>query len=273
MKEIKAFGKYYPPWTPLPRSNSAINTLGLPSKGIAVAHCNVDEFRLKYQPSDFPIIVNIMEHPLNPKNKKEGGLIYCLERALYFADIIEINVSCPNVSHSESVSDLERKVKLAKSIRDNSESSKYIPIFYKVNRADPTLVDILTEAGADGISFSNSQTDYERLREKIHPSDLRIFDYYTERFKGGVTGEAIKEIVEEGLKSLVSEIERTNSHLQIIATGALKDYFDMYRRRNLSPKIKLQTWYTGFFNALEKRPIEEIYPSMIGENYHFPRAT
>lgn len=269
---IKAFGKYYPPWTPLPKSNSAINTLGLPSQGIDIARHNIEEFRWKYQPSNFPIIINIMEHPLNPKNKKEGGLIYCLKRALYFSDMIEINVSCPNVSHSESISDLERKVKLARSIRDNSQSPKYIPIFYKVAKVNPLLVEVLTRSGADGISFSNSQTSYEELRERINPSDIRIFDYYTERFKGGVTGEAIKEIVDKGLNFLVGEIERTNSHLQIIATGALKDYFDMYKRRTLSQKIKLQTWYTGFFHALAKKPIEIIYPSMIGEKYHLPRA-
>jgi len=106
-------------WTPLPGSGAALNSLGLPSKGVDAALANIAAFRERHgiapqQPSsrnrgagsgsgsgDFPIGVSIMGHPAHGADagKKLQGVLDCVRKSLPLADFIEINESCPNVDH------------------------------------------------------------------------------------------------------------------------------------------------------------------------------
>ena len=105
-------------WTPLPVSGAALNSLGLPSKGVDAALANIAAFRERHgiapqHPSsrnrgagrngseDFPIGVSIMGHPAHGADagKKLQGVLDCVRKSLPLADFIEINESCPNVDH------------------------------------------------------------------------------------------------------------------------------------------------------------------------------
>ena len=103
-------------WTPLQHSGAALNSLGLPSKGVDAAVANIAAFRKKHgieaqkattkaasstNTPCFPIGVSIMGHPnhSSDETKKLDGVVYCVKKALPQADFIEINESCPNVHH------------------------------------------------------------------------------------------------------------------------------------------------------------------------------
>ena len=93
-------------WTPLPLSGAALNSLGLPSKGIDAALASIAAFRERHGirpqragpagtagPSGgaaFPIGVSIMGHPAHAVDpaRKLGGIVECVRRALPLADFI-----------------------------------------------------------------------------------------------------------------------------------------------------------------------------------------
>ncbi|MFP4424392.1 MAG: hypothetical protein ACLFP2_04130 [Candidatus Woesearchaeota archaeon] len=86
------------PWIPLHHSKGAVNSLGLPSKGADAIIRNIDGFRKKYNPIDFPIGISIMGHP---KQDPLQSTLDCLNKVLAYSDFIEINKSCPNVNHTD----------------------------------------------------------------------------------------------------------------------------------------------------------------------------
>ena len=121
-------------WTPLPQSGAALNSLGLPSKGVDAALANIAAFRESHgiapqtgrgsssgagagargsssngnggssgsgNDDFFPIGVSIMGHPAHGADpaRKLQGVLECVRKSLPLADFIEINESCPNVDH------------------------------------------------------------------------------------------------------------------------------------------------------------------------------
>ena len=54
--------KEHNPWTPLPNSHSALNSLGLPSLGVDKALENILKFRSDIPDKDFPIGLSVMGH-------------------------------------------------------------------------------------------------------------------------------------------------------------------------------------------------------------------
>lgn len=144
-------------WTPLPQSGAALNSLGLPSKGVDCALDNIATFRLRHgiapqkaiDPTNsaasktserhggesggvpFPIGVSIMGHPAHDGAGDAGarklrGVLYCVERALPLSDFIEINESCPNVHHgggggaAAANADLASRLKAVVAVRDKA---------------------------------------------------------------------------------------------------------------------------------------------------------
>lgn len=153
-------------WTPLPQSGAALNSLGLPSKGVDAALANVASFRERHgippqradrreakraapaaaaaavgAPPCFPIGVSIMGHPSHASDgaKKLAGIVYCVEKALPHADFLEINESCPNVHHGggsggTSDAELRARLKAVVATRDAAAkaSGRRVPILVKL---------------------------------------------------------------------------------------------------------------------------------------------
>lgn len=148
-------------WTPLPQSGAALNSLGLPSKGVDAALHNIAAFRERHgiepqrahpkvgpiateatQPC-FPIGLSIMGHPNHGSDaaKKLDGIVYCVRRSLPLVDFIEINESCPNVHHASggsggSNAELAARLKAVVAVRDAlaKETGRRVPILVKVPR-------------------------------------------------------------------------------------------------------------------------------------------
>ncbi|MBR9692778.1 hypothetical protein GOV07_02485 [Candidatus Woesearchaeota archaeon] len=259
---IHAFGRDVNPWVPLPHSGSAINSLGLPSKGVGAAIANIYAFRKKYNPKNFPIGMSVMGHPALEGIRKDESLLRCIEQARAYVDFFEINESCPNVSHEHgSDADLLRRLQMAVSIAQRGRT--YTPVLVKLGDiGDPAhTVDILTQAGVDGIVAINTQKNYAELAKGIDPSEKKLFDYYTQTHQGGVSGRVIKTHAFHKADTLAYEIMRQGSHLQLVHVGGIEDRVDMEWSAGIAP---LSEWYTGLMTAMTQLPTKEVYRSMVG---------
>ncbi len=264
---IRALDRYANPWTPLPRSRSAINSLGLPHHGVEYARDNIMKFRHIFQPVDFPIIGSVMGHP-NHKDEqaKINGILYCLEVLLPLVDGIEVNESCPNTAHSDQ--GLERRLHAVLGARDYhyERTGVHKPVWVKmrdVGNAEYT-VEFLTKMGIDGIVLTNTQINYSELRRNVHPKDLALFDYYTKTHKGGVSGPIIRSFVYSQVAAAVGAIEKQKSRLVVTDVGGIENYSDINHARNLNPNIvKLHEWLTGKMNAVGSEDPSTIYKDRI----------
>lgn len=268
---IRAFGINVNPWVPLPFDGSAINSLGLPSKGVEVAIRNIYEFRTKHNPRNFPIGMSVMGHPMYNRKPHEHdyeacqklkvqSMLLCIKQARAYVDFFEINESCPNVAHAQgSDDDLIQRLQMAVAIAHSGPV--YRPVLAKLGAIGDAAhtVEVMTRAGVDGIVAINTQNNYAELAKKIHFYDRKIFDYYTQKHKGGVSGRAIRDIAKQSVDALAEEIHRQGSSLKLIHVGGIAARKDMK-----STSADLCEWYTGYMSALSCIPIEEVQRSMMG---------
>ena len=247
-------------WTPLPHSDSAINSLGLPSKGINTTLDNIKRFQDTYQPKNFPIGLSIMGHPLDEGYKKHDGVLECIEKAKAHVDFFEINESCPNVCHKESdLSELQQRLKTIHQSR--LIDGNPIPVLIKMGVIPDAkaLLEILNAENIEGLVALNTQTDYENLKSKLDQNDTSLFDTYTQNFKGGVSGKVIANHTMNTIKSLHEINETLNKKLVLVHVGGISTKEDINHSRQFAP---LREWYTCFMSALGSKEWETIYPDI-----------
>lgn len=265
------------PWAPLPHSKSAINTLGLPSKGVDAVVENILAFREAFEPEDFPIGASVMPHPADTDySRKLSSISDCVQKLLPVVDFLEINESCPNSAHKYD--DLETRVKVVLNRRDDyfRQSKVYVPVFVKLRDAGDAnyTVEVFTNLGVDGLVLTNTHTNHDEIRKKLDPRDLKIFERYREMsgtyakgadgkpLYGGVSGRVIKEPVFAEVSKASRAIEAQSSHLQLIHVGGIENHADIERSRAV-PHVALQEWYTGFMDALGVIHPDKLYKSMV----------
>ena len=213
-------GVSYYPWegNPPPRimetSSGMINAVGLQNPGIEVFLKRDIPFLEKY---DTRIVVNVCGNTVNDYLK----VVECLsEQAI---DILEINISCPNVEHGGIAFGQEPKMveyitKEIKKIAKQPISMKLTP-----NVTDITEIAKAAEAGgADALSLINTITG---MRIDV---DKRTFSVANKT--GGLSGAAIKPIalrmVYQVYKAVqipiigMGGISTTNDALEFIMAGA-----------------------------------------------------
>jgi|GEM_PF-1357619 len=264
---LSSLFKNIPPWTPLPNSNSAINSLGLPNKGVDQVVKNIKKFKSKYEVNDFPIGISVMGHPLDSDEEKVDSIIEVIEKSYDVVDFYEINESCPNTDHDKSDSALEKRLEKIFSFRNNQ--SVYKPIFVKLGVMDNLSYSIkyFTDFGVDALVLVNTQKDYSKIRESVNEKDLKLFDYYTAKYKGGVSGELIKDYSFDLVKKVSSEIKAQKSNLKIIHIGGISSKEDLLKSRAIDKDIVvLRQWYTGLMEAMSKERWKDIYPNLLSNN-------
>lgn len=250
-KLIRAYGKDVNPWTPLPYSQSAINTLGLPSNGVGYAAQRIIDFRSNYSPSNFPIGANVMPH--QQSSAPQEGLEHAVRTLLPLVDFFEINESCPN---AHQLGGVEERLAALVQIRDRyAEFGGYKPLFVKLRSAgDAThTVETLSRMGIDGVVLTNTQVDYSTLRQGLDERDLALFDHYTSKHQGGVSGNIIKERTFAEVERTIAATLSLDGRFHVIHVGGLSTPQDMNRSRALG--APLREWYTGFMHNLR----EDIY--------------
>jgi dihydroorotate dehydrogenase len=257
------------PWTPLPNSASAINSLGLPSKGIDCAVKKIKLFKEQVAPKNFPIGVSIMGHP-NHKSDEEklAGIAVCVQKSLEVADFIEINESCPNTIHDAGAEAMSERIKRVIQIRDGSE--KYVPVLVKL--ADLGDVDhtvrFLASHGVDGVVIVNTQKNYDALVDKVSEKDRELFEYYTDKFQGGVSGRAIREFSFLQASAAAAAVVAHNLDFVVVHVGGISTPQDMAASRAINEQcgrevVVLREWYTGLMEAMGEKSWRAVYPQML----------
>jgi dihydroorotate dehydrogenase len=263
--KIKSFGKAVNPWMPLHYSESAMNTLSLPSKGVDEVLINVNEFRQRYQPKDFPIVFSIMEHPKyrNMPKLSRKSIISCVGKSLKEADVIEVNVSCPNAGHKDELRFIKGNLEDVVSIRDNSSTEKFVPIYVKVKGFGDNpefTIDFFGKIGVNGICGVNSQTAYWQFLKDIDKREGGLYTYYTSRYKGGLTGKAIQRFAYSGMTSASKYVGERN--INLVHVGGLGRHEDIVESRNIK-EVKLRQRYTRMFSSMAKLGFEHFYKNMV----------
>lgn len=246
------------PWTPLPHSRSALNSLGLPSKGIDAALDQIKAFQDTTQPVDFPIGLSIMGHPLEDEQEKLAGVLRCIEKATPVVDFIELNESCPNVAHEQG--DLSARLKTVIEARDAVGTT---PLLVKLGQiTDPeSLVPEMVKLGVNGIVATNTQKDYAVYRPAVSAGDQCLFDYYTRQHGGGISGALIAEFAYKQVAAAARCKPDHATDFHFVHVGGIGTPEDVARSRTIAP---LREWYTGFFDALFERGPERLYAEMVG---------
>ena len=254
------FGKKFNPWVPLPGSNSAINSLGLPSKGIDITIQNILDFKKRVTCENFPIGISIMGHPLQQGEVKLAGIIECVEKSLPVVDFIEINESCPNVKHTQDTSELERRLSAVIEARDKFSDRK-VPILVKMGSFGniQTTIDLLEKLNIDGLIGLNTQTNYPLLSEALPVVDQKLLSYYTDNYKGGVSGPVIKDISFGQITEAAEYVKTKQYKIKLIHVGGLENKSDITTSRDIA---QLRQWYSGLMTAISTRPINKIYEEM-----------
>ena len=250
----------YLPFVPYRDSHAASNCLGLPNDGDRE---NSQKAALE-RVENCPVGWSLMGSPDFQADKK---LKYLVKGMWLYGevgvDFLEMNESCPNTSHGKPQDDdIANRLRYVKENFLNQRQRR-IPVIVKFSNDTqveqlPALLDLLFELDYDGVNFGNTSTNYDQRREKIHPSERRIYDFFTKTFGGGVSGNPLKESSLE-LASRAVEYLREGAPKQefhVIRTGGIENLQDI--RDSQMAGISLNQWYTGYFRNFSKHG-HEVY--------------
>ena len=244
----------YLPFTPYPRSNSSSNWLGLPNNGDLANQARIKNLR---KIKGFPIGWSVMSSP--DKNGKEK--LEYLVRGMKLLenvgiDFIELNVSCPNTVNDDEYDKLEIVLEY---VSDNflKKRKAHIPVQAKFSNDTklediPYIMDLLFDLRFDGVNFGNTSKNYEKHREKIHPKERKLYDFFTEFIGGGISGEPLKEDSLALCKTAINYKNKRGSvqEFHVIRTGGIETIKDIQESERVG--ISLNQWYTGYFKNFSK---------------------
>ncbi|MFA6571503.1 MAG: hypothetical protein WCT77_09730 [Bacteroidota bacterium] len=250
------------PFIAYSKSHASSNWIGLPNDG----HAELARCLSRIEKAEAcPVGVSVAASPGQSDKEALKGL---LEGLNLFdkagVDFIELNESCPNVPHPQNIDkttglDLHLIERL-EFINKNFISCKRrnLPIIVKFsvdtcNKHLPALMDILFDNKFDGVNFGNTSTDYELMQKMISPDDIKLFEYFTTQFGGGVSGTPLKQKSFELASQAVSLISGKTpaDEFYVIRTGGIENITDI--NRSESAGIALNQWFTGYFEAFARK--------------------
>ncbi|MBI1888654.1 MAG: hypothetical protein HYS15_01850, partial [Candidatus Spechtbacteria bacterium] len=116
----------------------------------------------------------------------------------------------------------------------------------------PALLDLLFGLGFDGVNFGNTSTAYAKIRERIHKSERKLYDFFTQTFGGGVSGALLKEL---SLMLCARAVEYhkagpPSQEFHVIRTGGVESWDDIFESEKVG--VFLNQWFTGYFDNLAR---------------------
>ena len=197
---------------PLPRiaecPSGMMNSVGLQNPGIE--HFIAEDLPLLTSEYHGPLVVNISGFSVEEYAELAGRL-----DAIPEIDILEINISCPNVQHGGAAFGTDPK--MAEKITEEVRRRTTKPIFMKLT---PNITDITEIAracesgGADGISMINN---FKAMR-----IDLRSRRTITSVPYAGLSGPAIRPIAQRMVNEVFHAVK-----LPIIGIGGIRTADDV----------------------------------------------
>jgi len=245
------------PWTPLPSSHSAINSLGLPGHGIEPVLERIKSFKSKFSTGNFPVGLSVMGHPKEEGEEKIKGVESCIKQSISLVDFIEINESCPNVQHHD-LSALAQRVERFCAIRN--ELKPDLPLWFKFSHCpDEETMCMLNNYNVQAVILTNTQTNYSELSKNLNSEDKNLFTNYTDNYKGGMSGKIIQSSSRNEIEKASTIISERQLAIKLIHVGGLSNFPDMEDSRKIAP---LREWYSGLMESMGRLPLEFIYPSL-----------
>lgn len=189
-------------------TSGMLNSIGLQNPGID--HVISEDLSALKEIYQGPIIVNISGFSIDEFKEVAARLSESC-----YPDIIEVNISCPNVDHGGSAFGADAGIaeQITKAVRETTK----LPIFMKLtpNVTDITEIARACEAGgADGISLINN---FKALR-----IDLKTRQTITSMKYAGLSGPAIRPIAQRMVNEVYHAIK-----LPIIGIGGISSVDDV----------------------------------------------
>ncbi len=255
------------PFAPYPRSRAASNWLGLPNDGHEAVAMRLTAFEKK---EHFPIGASLMTDPESSGEQALQELVCGMEwYEKAGVDFLEINESCPNVAHGAST--LEAITERLEYISRHflRQRTRNLPVVVKFSTDTATadvvpLLDILFSLAYDGVNFGNTSTQYARHRTMLHKDDHALFDYFTQTFGGGVSGEPLRVSSLELVRTASSYVASRSlaQEFHIIRTGGIATLQDV--EESFSAGAALCQWYTGYFERFAEDG-HNVYARLFGK--------
>lgn len=236
-----------------PRSHASSNSLGLPNQGIEKTLEDISGIE---RHEGFPIGISLASDSLG---ELVQSMQLCEEKGI---DFIQLNESCPNVENAGNLT--ERLGYVDKNFL--KKRKRHLPVEVKFSNdlnftQIPDVVDLLLELNYDGINLGNTSTDYHGMRNKIHPRELALYDFYTKNFRGGLSGNPLKEVSLALASVAVEYVKACSPHQEfhVTRTGGIETREDISDSKNAG--VSLNGWYTGHFRNLDEHG-NDLYRNM-----------
>ncbi len=259
------------PFIYYPHSKAASNWMGLPNKG----HAEVAKKLSRIEKiKNCPVGASIAADPQLKQIEQLNGI--CSGFMLYDkakVDFIELNESCPNVAHAPAENmqyELATRLEYIydKCLRNRTRNLPVIVKFSNDTNMEqiPQLIDILVDYGFDGINFGNTSTNYKKYINQIDALDRRFFQYFTQTFGGGLSGEILRNNSLELCKIAVNHIKSKalSKEFHCIRTGGIMEKNDIAESKNNG--ILLNEWFSGFFDNFAKYGFD-IYENFMKKKF------
>jgi dihydroorotate dehydrogenase len=243
------------PFAPYYYSDAASNNMGLPNDGDEINAERVSKIeKIKGCPVGWSFAIMPDVDELYALENLVTGMILFVRAGV---DFIEINESCPNTGQEIGQENgLYRRLSYI-SEHFLKHRERFVPVILKFsNDTKPTqvpeIIDMLGCLGYDGVNFGNTSKDYAKRRKFIDKRDLKLYDYFTENFGGGVSGKPLKESSLE-LGSIAAEYLKEGKFRQefhVWRTGGVDSDKDV--KESTAAGISANQWFTGFMKAYAK---------------------
>lgn len=257
------------PFAPYPRSGAASNWLGLPNDGDQAVAARIAELVRTERREGCPVGVSTAAAP---GMEEDEAIVRLIEGLRLFAeagaDFLEVNESCPNTGEGAgedgagrgTPADLARRLeRLAEGFLARRDRPLPVIVKFSVDTDAarvPGLVDTLVELGFDGVDFGNTSTDYAGLRQAVDPAERRLYDHFTSRFGGGVSGRPLRERSLALARAAADRARRVAPVVEgerafhVVRTGGVETGPDLAATE--SAGMALAGWFTGYFEGFAR---------------------
>ena len=206
----------------LPKSKSLVVYAGMPNHGLPAMKRVIQRNHKKLR--GMPLSISVAVVAKNRNETNEDAIIDAKNTTLYIsqhklADIVEINISCPNVG-KVPFSEPEMLEKLLVTL---DAVERTVPVFVKMPHLDDmayfdALLQIIARHNVQGITIANLIKDRQGLQLK---------DSLPDDVKGGVSGEPTRK---HSVELIRHAYQKYGDRLVIIGVGGIFSGKDAYEK-------------------------------------------
>lgn len=203
------------------------NCLGFPNNGSLQLKNRLEGFPKNKRTT--PIFVNIGKNRDTPNEDAASDYIYLIEALRHVADAFVLNISSPN---TKGLRDLFKKENLSQFLKPIFDTAK------KLN-SPPLLLKLSPDLELSDLENIISATENLDLKGWIltNTTQERTNEMHFDKYKGGVSGEPLKQKSEKMLEDFVKLLGKNRFKYLIISTGGISSKEDILKRQDLGADL------------------------------------